>query len=531
MSTVTGRPATDRDFTAEYWGRNLREPVRFAAAVGTLTGIGNATFVELGPHPVLGGAIARTLEAHGQAGLALASLRRGHPADAAMLTLAGRLWQRGHDVSWSALYPGKRRWVALPSTPWQRESHPARVGSPAAGLAAGQVTAAPGGGHPLLARRLATAQPTYETRLDREAPAYLADHRIEGVAILPATALVEMALHAGADALGFARTRLDELVIRRPLPLGDGRVVQLTVSSEAADLGELRVFSRSAGDGREPWVLHATARLRADDTEGQAPAPEAVEALKMRARTVRARDAHYERFQALGADFGPAFRGVRRIWCNEDEALAEVELPSMLDGADPGTRLHPALLDACVQVVAGAVDTTDGALLVPMAADAVRVGGWATRAWSHARLRVQGDGVTADIVVTDDRGELLAELRGLVFRRAMRESAPAVAAGLYELVWQASPPAVPNGTSGSKRWLIAADGASRGRRPRRAAAVARPRRHVAPGRRVPATDAGGVVDRRRRSARLAMPRRRARWARRRWTRRPPRSRSCRRSNT
>src|SRR6185436_15027664 len=106
---------------------------------------------------------------------------------------------------------------------------------------------------------------------------------------------------------------------------------------------------------------------------------------------------HYERFQALGADFGPAFRGIRRIWCGEDEALAEVELPSMLDGADPGTRLHPALLDACVQVVAGAVDTADGALLVPMAADVVRVRGWATRAWSHARLRVQGDCVTEAI--------------------------------------------------------------------------------------------------------------------------------------
>ena len=86
------------------------------------------------------------------------------------------------------------------------------------------------------------------------------------MAILPATALIEMALHAGDDALGFARTRVDDLVIRRPLPLDGGRVVQLTVSTEAADLGELRVFSRAAADGTAPWVLHATARLRADDT-------------------------------------------------------------------------------------------------------------------------------------------------------------------------------------------------------------------------------------------------------------------------
>ena len=318
------------------------------------------------------------------------------------------------------------------------------------------------GGHPLLARRLATAQPTYETRLDREAPAYLADHVVDGAALLPATALVEMALHAGSDVLGLARARLDELVIRAPLPLDGGRVVQLTVSSDAADGGALRLFSRPAGDeaAAAPWVLHATARIRADE-----PRPEAVdgearrrrEALQAGARVVRDGDAHYERFRALGAEFGPAFRGVRRIWCGEGEALAEVELPSMLVAADPRARIHPALLDACVQVVAGAVDTDDATLLVPMAADSIRVVGDAARAWSHARLRVQGESVTADIEVTDDAGSLLAELRGLVFRRTARAAAPVVTAEPYRMPWSPCPAAAPNGTARAGRWLIVAD--------------------------------------------------------------------------
>ena len=325
VSTVTGRLAGEGDFTAEYWGRNLREPVRLAVAVDALAGMGSATFVELGPHPVLGGALARTLEGRERPGVVLASFRRGQPADVAMLTLAGRLWQRGHDVEWSALYPGTRRWVALPPTPWQRESHPPRMGTPAAGLVSDHIAAPPGEGHSLLARRLATAQPIYETVLDREAPAYLADHRIDGVGILPATALIEMALHAGVDALGFARPRLDALDIRRPLPLHGGQVVQLTVSNEAADQGELRVFSRAAGDGTAPWILHATARLRTADAaarETTRPTRRYGEALQARAQLVREREAHYERLRGLGADFGPAFQGVRRIWCGDDEALA-----------------------------------------------------------------------------------------------------------------------------------------------------------------------------------------------------------------
>ena len=109
------------------------------------------------------------------------------------------------------------------------------------------------------------------------------------------------------------------------------------------------------------------------------------------------------------------------------------------------------------------MDTPDGSLLVPIAADVIHVYGWAARAFSHARLRVQGDGVVADIVVTDGGGELLAELRGLVFRRATRESLAAVPAALYELTWQTPTVATPNGTTPHGRWLILGDCAHMGR--------------------------------------------------------------------
>ena len=229
ISTVTGDVVADAELAAGYWGRNLREPVRLAKAIDTVAELGVSTFIELGPHPALGGAIARTLKAHQRSGSALASLRRGHPGDAALLTLIGRLWERGHAVDWAALHSGRRRWVALPPTPWERESHPPRFGEPTVGVAAGVRAAETAGGHPLLARRLATAQPTYETRLDREAPAYLADHRINGASIVPATALVEMALHAGTETLGTDHVRLEDLVIRRPLPFDGTRVLQVTV--------------------------------------------------------------------------------------------------------------------------------------------------------------------------------------------------------------------------------------------------------------------------------------------------------------
>ena len=52
-STVTGAQATEEDFDADYWGRNIRQTVRFAAAVRAMLDAGINTFVELSPHPVL----------------------------------------------------------------------------------------------------------------------------------------------------------------------------------------------------------------------------------------------------------------------------------------------------------------------------------------------------------------------------------------------------------------------------------------------------------------------------------------------
>ncbi|MFP3969714.1 acyltransferase domain-containing protein, partial [Actinomadura fulvescens] len=53
LSTVTGGPVHGTDLNADYWWCNVREPVRFAAAVGQAIAQGADVLVEVGPHPVL----------------------------------------------------------------------------------------------------------------------------------------------------------------------------------------------------------------------------------------------------------------------------------------------------------------------------------------------------------------------------------------------------------------------------------------------------------------------------------------------
>jgi hypothetical protein len=119
VSTVTGLAADGRDLDAAYWGRNLREPVRFAAAIGTLADA-HGVFLEIGPHPALSGAIDECLRRAGRPGTVLPSLRRGVPGRRPLLRSLGALYARGHAVEWGRLHPSGTL-VRLPSYPWQRE--------------------------------------------------------------------------------------------------------------------------------------------------------------------------------------------------------------------------------------------------------------------------------------------------------------------------------------------------------------------------------------------------------------------------
>ncbi|MFE3617837.1 acyltransferase domain-containing protein [Streptomyces anulatus] len=97
VSTVdpSSRPRAD----ADYWARNLRQPVRFTEAVSTLAGRGIRAFLEIGPHPVLLKPLRDTLDADGvDEPLLTASGHRGTPEPVSLLRALGALYCRGADV-------------------------------------------------------------------------------------------------------------------------------------------------------------------------------------------------------------------------------------------------------------------------------------------------------------------------------------------------------------------------------------------------------------------------------------------------
>jgi acyl transferase domain-containing protein/acyl carrier protein len=122
-STVLARRADRSDFSGAYWGRNLRQPVRFAQTVSQMLADGNTMFLELGPHPVLLPSIQQTAAAERKVVTTIAVARKDVPEQSALQTACGGLWAAGYPIDWQKITPDGGRVVDLPLYPWQRERH------------------------------------------------------------------------------------------------------------------------------------------------------------------------------------------------------------------------------------------------------------------------------------------------------------------------------------------------------------------------------------------------------------------------
>ncbi|MFF1418090.1 SDR family NAD(P)-dependent oxidoreductase, partial [Streptomyces sp. NPDC058280] len=415
VSNVTGRIAAVEELcSADYWVRHVREAVRFADGVRTLTGRGVTTLLELGPDGVLS-AMAQDSLPDGAAIVPL--LRKDRPEELAAVTALAQVHVRGATVRWAGLYAGSgARQVDLPTYPFQNQRY-----WPAASLnKAGDMRAAGLGsaGHPLLGAAVELADgegALFTSRLSVQSHPWLADHGVRGRALLPGTAFVELAIRAGDEV---DCDRVEELTLAAPLAFPEHGAVQLQVRVGAADAAGRRplgIYSRAEGVVDLPWSQHATGVL-APGTPGADPAAPGFDATVWPPPGAEPVDLDgcYERLAGLGFDYGPVFQGLRAAWRRGDEVFAEVTLPDGADSEASAFGLHPALLDAAQHAAAytdlGAISrgglpfAWEGVSLTASGASAVR-----------ARLSPAGED-TVSIAVYDAAGGPVLSVDSLVSR-------------------------------------------------------------------------------------------------------------------
>ncbi|MEN3316494.1 MAG: hypothetical protein V7605_2728 [Acidimicrobiaceae bacterium] len=435
VSAVTADWVSGPALDAGYWWRSIRQPVLFADGLDRLIDGGYRTFVEIAPHPVLSQSVGQCLAARGITGATIVpSLRRMEDDRTTLLRSAASLWTLGTALDWAAIGGEGPDRAPLPAYRWTRERHwfesrPATDHDD--GIAAGDHD------HPLLGRRVRSANPLWELRPGADRLRWLDDHVIDGTVIHPGAAYVEAGL-AVARLVDHDPPGLRDLDLRRALLTQTAAMVQTSVAGEA--------LAFHASNGSETgWELHAAGHL---DAAGRPPAALDLSALQARCPVQIDTGELYDGFHQRGLQYGPAFVGITEAWKGEDEAFGTVTLPDDLAAGAGDYLVHPALLDAAFQLLLVAAGGGDGRgdLFLPVHVD--HVGAWGPVGGTcrvRARLlddrRTENGEVVGAVELVADDGTVVVSVDGLRCRRIDRRSGPSDTMDdwLYDLRWETPP--------------------------------------------------------------------------------------------
>ncbi|WP_340682705.1 SDR family NAD(P)-dependent oxidoreductase [Amycolatopsis coloradensis] len=144
VSSLTAAPVDGEFADPEHWVRQLREPVRFSAALGTVLADSRRTvLVQVGPGATLAALARGRGAAQLTATLTTFDADNGGADLVACRSALGELWAHGGDVDFAAMHrPGRRRVVA-PGYAFQRRRHWIEPARPGADESAGELLQVP----------------------------------------------------------------------------------------------------------------------------------------------------------------------------------------------------------------------------------------------------------------------------------------------------------------------------------------------------------------------------------------------------
>jgi len=420
FSTVTGGRLDGEELTADYWWRNIREPVLFQPAVDGLIEDGFNFFVEVGPHAVLRNYVNDGLRAASRDGRVIPTLQRG---DGGLDKLNGAFFQaltEGAPIPLEKLFPAKGRFVDIPTYPWQRERYWHPLTSEGYNLINRYKE------HPLLGYRLHENQTQWENHLDTVLYPNLADHAVGEAVVFPAAGFVEMALAAARLWHGGDAQEIEELEILTPLLLEQEPSKTVRFAIDASD-GRFTIHSRERLSD-DPWALHVVGRLPGAPQGGAAAARQT-----MPAGTPQLTGAgHYALTSKVGLNYGSAYQAVTGVWLAGDQVTARLGAPTQISDELDDYHLHPAFLDGCFQllvdILRDEITGQGGVAFVPVKVGRLRLYQPGADI-GHARaelLRRSPRSVVARFRLYDITGQLVAELdevrfRGVLLRRTLGE--------------------------------------------------------------------------------------------------------------
>ena len=340
FSTVTGSELEGEALTADYWWKNIREPVMFYPVIKTLMQT-QGVFVEIGAHPVLSGYLKEIVKSEEvKSSVLLSTMTRDAASASTIDTTVASLWTSGAMLNWHHFFPVVGNKIALPDYPWQRESF--AFPSTREGLHLLTTESI----HPLLGRPSVQFKGVWENKLDTQAYPWLAEHQIGQAVLFPGSGFIELALSASYHHQHRSVLDIEELEIRSPMLLvnSPAKKVRTRLLTEQ---GHISIESRDVGSDDE-YTLHVKCRML-PETAGL----DLIDSLSI--MPDRAADFTLADLQsaatAAGLYYGESFQCIAEGWVENQQIIGRVEKQGDAEVNSHSYLIHPGVLDSAFQLV------------------------------------------------------------------------------------------------------------------------------------------------------------------------------------
>jgi len=435
-STVTGNKTSTDKLDAEYWWKNIRQPVLFAEALDNLLDDGYQVFLEIGPHPVLRSYVNECSREKEIEIASISTIKRQSESCTVLLNALYSCYLAGSRLETESVFSfslsNQNSTIQLPHYPWQREKHWYSLTAEGGDLVNRDRE------HPLLGYRLKNYEACWENQIDTALFTYLGDHVVDGGAVMPAAAYIEMALAASVAWFSESEDEnpqweIENLEIRAPIVLDNSKTLRFKLIPKD---GSFVISSRDRlSDGL--WSENVVGRLLGE-TNRKRPDNVVINVSTKHSEKHITSAGHYKLTEAVGLSYGPTFQGVAEVWVSSLSALAKLNSADSLGISAAEYQLHPALLDAGFQVLVDIfsekIEQGDQAALIP-----VQVGklyyyqSVEDLAYlSVSIIKQSPQSVVANYVLLNTAGEVLVELQNCRFRGVQLMRSKASLPSTYE---------------------------------------------------------------------------------------------------
>ena len=353
VSSVTGEQSERLD--SAYWWANIRQPVRFAAAMETIMRDYRPDVVlEVAPHSALQPTIAQCLEGKAREAACIPTLMRDTDVCLGFQEALGALFRAGVELDFAAQYPRPEPIAhLLPGYPRDDQTDADEMSDDEMFLNLGEYAHGP-----LIGHRVPCEHLLFEARLSERDFPWLAEHRVHHASIMPAAGYIELLLQAFEG----VPLQVETLEFLQPCPIPRTPMrlhTELFPVANAPDEFTFTISSRSY-ETEAQSELHSRGKVRRVSNDHPVNAPlrlADIDTAPFEPYYFVGESDFYERLEASLGDtfqYGPYFQNIQQVLSDNStgDYLFDVEMDEKLwtTGREEGYVANPALLDGGLQI-------------------------------------------------------------------------------------------------------------------------------------------------------------------------------------